>query len=168
MHFLREARSRIGTRRGDVAHDARAARAVRCAFGMTQPIHVTFPGRKQVDAHCGGFVIHTDQPTNQGGDGLAPDPFTLFLASLATCAGYYVLAFCQARDIPMYGIHVDLESDVEQTGRLARVRLHVDLPTSFPVKHIEGIRRAAEACKIKRIIADPPVVEVIASMREPT
>jgi putative redox protein len=135
---------------------------------MLQPIHVTFPGHKQVDAHCGDFVVRTDQPADQGGDGVAPDPFTLFLASLATCAGYYVLAYCQARGLPMHGIHVDLDPDAEPTGRLARVRLHVDLPASFAVKHIEGVRRAAEACKVKKTFADPPVIEVTASIREST
>ncbi len=113
-------------------------------------------------------MVHTDQPAAQGGDASAPDPFTLFLASLATCAGYYVLAFCQARGIPMAGIHVDLESDTDGTGWLTRVRLHVDLPASFPVKHVDPVRRAAETCKVKKTLVDPPAIVVTASIREAT
>jgi ribosomal protein S12 methylthiotransferase accessory factor len=130
-----------------------------------QPIRVTFPGRKQVDAHCGGFVIHTDQPAELGGDGLAPAPFTVFLASFAACAGYYVLAFCQARNISMDGVHVSLEPFDAPAGRLARVRVHIDLPTSFPVKYIDSVRRAAESCKVKATLAEPPLVEVTSSIR---
>src|SRR5690242_6208835 len=54
-------------------------------------IEVSFPGGKRVDARVGSFVVHTDQPADQGGEGGAVSPFDLFLASLATCAGIYVL-----------------------------------------------------------------------------
>src|SRR5690349_13216691 len=69
-------------------------------------IRVSFPGGKRVDAKVGSWVIHTDQPSAQGGVGSAPGPFDLFLASLASCAGYYVLSFCQARGIPTEGIEI--------------------------------------------------------------
>ena len=51
---------------------------------------VTFPGGKRVDAEYGGFTVRTDQPPQSGGEGSAPQPFDLFLASIATCAGIYV------------------------------------------------------------------------------
>ena len=57
-------------------------------------IMVSFPGGKKVDAHFEGFTVQTDQPTSNGGEGSAPDPFSYFLASLATCAGLHVVAFC--------------------------------------------------------------------------
>ena len=67
-------------------------------------ILVTFPGGMRVDAQAGAHLIRTDQPASAGGDASAPAPFDLFLASLATCAGYYVLAFCRARGIPTDGL----------------------------------------------------------------
>ena len=54
-------------------------------------IEVSFPGGKRVDATFGGFTIRTDQPVSAGGQGSAPEPSALFLASLATCAGIYVV-----------------------------------------------------------------------------
>ena len=53
-----------------------------------------FGGGLKVDAEYRGFTIKTDQPFHEGGEGRRPAPFDLFLASLATCAGFYVLAFC--------------------------------------------------------------------------
>ena len=50
--------------------------------------------------------MQTDQPVEQGGAGGAPAPFDLFLASLATCAGLYVLGFCQARGISTDGVKI--------------------------------------------------------------
>ena len=43
---------------------------------------VSFPGGKRVDAEYGGFTIRTDQPPQGGGEGSAPPPFDLFLASI--------------------------------------------------------------------------------------
>ena len=48
---------------------------------------ITLGENKRVDAHVGDFLIKTDQSVKMGGDGSAPEPFTLFLASIGTCAG---------------------------------------------------------------------------------
>ena len=58
-------------------------------------IVVTFPGGKRVDAQVGGHVIRTDQPVQGGGEDSAPTPFALFAASMATCAGIFVVGFCR-------------------------------------------------------------------------
>jgi putative redox protein len=47
-------------------------------------MEISFPGGQKVDAQYSGFTIHTDQPVEDGGDGSAPTPFSLFLASLGT------------------------------------------------------------------------------------
>ena len=54
---------------------------------MEKAINVTFPGGRKVIAQAGDQLIATDQPIEDGGQGTAPSPFMLFLASLATCAG---------------------------------------------------------------------------------
>ena len=64
---------------------------------MSSEMTVSFPGGKRVTAHYDGFDIATDQGVDSGGTGTAPEPYDLFLASLATCAGYYVLKFCSSR-----------------------------------------------------------------------
>jgi ribosomal protein S12 methylthiotransferase accessory factor len=53
---------------------------------MEKIINVSFPGGKKVIAQMGDKLIATDQSVESGGEGSAPEPFTLFLASLATCA----------------------------------------------------------------------------------
>ena len=52
---------------------------------MNMELTVTFPGGKKVNAEFKGFTIKTDQPQTNGGDGTAPSPFDLFLASIGTC-----------------------------------------------------------------------------------
>ena len=63
-------------------------------------MEISFPGGKRVDAQYRGFTIQTDQSIKNGGDDSAPEPFNLFLASMGTCTGIYVLSFCQQRKIP--------------------------------------------------------------------
>ena len=61
---------------------------------------ITFPGGARVDAAIGQHVVRTDQPVRGGGENSAPTPFSLFLASIGTCAGIYVLGFCAQRGLP--------------------------------------------------------------------
>jgi ribosomal protein S12 methylthiotransferase accessory factor len=132
---------------------------------MIMEILVTFPGGKRVDAQAGGFTLHTDQPRERGGDGSAPDPFTLFLASLGTCAGIYVVGFCKTRNIPTDGIRiVERTENDPQTGRLGRVTLEVQVPADFPEQYRDAVARAAAACKVKKTLADPPLLEVTTSV----
>jgi ribosomal protein S12 methylthiotransferase accessory factor len=124
-------------------------------------IRVTFPGGKRVDAAVGALTIHTDQPVAQGGDGSAPAPFDLFLASLATCAGLYVVGFCQARGIPTEDLQlVQRTTSDPQTGRLRHVEIEVVVPSTFPAHYRDAVARAAAACKVKKTLADPPTFAV--------
>jgi len=127
----------------------------------TDHVEVCFPGGKCVDAFVGGHRIHTDQSIQHGGSGTAPEPFDLFLAALATCAGLYVLVFCQTRGIPTEELRLDQEQVFEE-GKLSRVVLRVFLPPRFPEKYVDAVRAAAAGCKVKRTLRAPPEVEVIA------
>jgi putative redox protein len=125
-------------------------------------IEISFPGGKRVDARVGHYLVQTDQPVELGGGGAAISPFELFLASLATCAGLYVLAFCQARSIATDGVSLRQCVDVDEVTKLpSRIRLQIGLPPSFPEKYRAGIGRAAEGCKVKKTIAAAPRIEVV-------
>ena len=118
---------------------------------------ITFPGGKRVNAEFGGFSVATDQPAGVGGEGSAPTPFDTFLASIATCAGIYVVGFCQTRGIPTENIKmVQVVERDAQTHKLARVRIDIQVPPGFPEKYLEPLRRAAESCAVKKAIQDPP------------
>ncbi len=125
-------------------------------------VDVVFSGGKRVDAHVGTYVVRTDQPVDAGGEGTAVAPFDLFLASLATCAGLYVLGFCQARSISTDGILLRQVVETDSATKLAsRIRLSITLPASFPEKYRLAVVRAAEGCKVKKTIAAMPVIDVV-------
>mgnify|MGYP001828919922 CR=1 FL=1 len=127
---------------------------------------VSFPGGKKVNASYNGFEIATDQAVDSGGGGSAPEPYDYFLASLATCAGIYVLGFCQKRDIPSDGISLKQSWEREEkTNRLATVRISIEVPVGFPDKYHKALVRAASQCSVKKSLENPPefVVETIIS-----
>lgn len=118
---------------------------------------IDFPGGARVDAHFGPYTVKTDQPPVAGGQGSAPAPFSLFLASIGTCAGIYVLGFCRQRGLPTDGIRLvqRMESD-PRTHMISNVSLEIQLPPEFPEKYKEAVIRSAEQCAVKRHLENPP------------
>lgn len=112
---------------------------------------------KRVEAHYKGFIIHTDQPVVSGGDGSAPGPFDLFMASIGTCAGFYVKSFCQQRGIPTENIRLVqiMHRDME-TRMVKSIEITIHLPADFPEKYRESVIAAANACTVKKHIAMAP------------
>lgn len=124
-------------------------------------MHITFPRGKRVDATFDHHVVHTDQPLSVGGDDTAPSPYDMFLASIATCVGFYVLAYCQARRISADGIEVVQRAIYGDDGKtLSDLELDIHLPASFPENHRAGVVRAAESCKVKKVLMHPPHIAV--------
>jgi len=122
---------------------------------------VTFPGGARVDAQLGSHIIRTDQPVRGGGDDSAPAPFSLFLASIGTCAGIYVLGFCEKRGLPTDGIEIvqRMVPDM-RTGMIGRIELDIKVPPSFPEKYHEALIRAASQCAVKKHLENPPAFDV--------
>ncbi len=93
-----------------------------------EKIEVHFSGGKQVAAKVGDFLIHTDQSEKYGGNGSAPEPFDLFLASIATCAGIYALNFCQMRNIDSTHLSLSMECERDPAKKMFSLfRLHITL-----------------------------------------
>jgi uncharacterized OsmC-like protein len=129
---------------------------------MANNIEVSFPGGKRVDARVGNFLIQTDQSEKAGGTATAPEPFSLFLASIATCAGIFAVNFCQARDIDTSELGLRMECVWDPVRKLyTEIRLHLTLPPQFPEKYRDGIVRAIELCAVKRHIHEAPNFAVV-------
>jgi len=128
---------------------------------MAQDMKVTFPGGKRVDALYKGFHIETDQPVYQGGEGSAPAPFDLFMASIATCAGIYVLSFCQNRNIPTEDLALTMRSERNpETKRIERIFIDIHLPAEFPEKYTNAVIKSVNGCAVKIHMQHAPVFEV--------
>ena len=118
---------------------------------------IDFPGGARVDAHFGGFTVATDQPPASS----APSPFELFLASIGTCAGIYVLGFCKQRGLPTAGIRiVERVNHSHVTGMVDKIELEIQVPPSFPEKYRDSLVRSADLCAVKKHLEKPPQFDI--------
>lgn len=126
---------------------------------------IDFPGGSRVDAHFGPFAIQTDQPPAA----TAPTPFATFLASIGTCAGIYVLGFCQQRGLPTESIRIIQRMQTDpHSGLVGKIDLEIQTPPSFPEKYLPSLVRAAELCAVKKHLENPPIFEVYTRAIEST
>jgi putative redox protein len=120
-------------------------------------ILVDFPGGARVDAHFDHFTVKTDQPPAGGGEGSAPTPFAIFLSSMGTCAGIYVLGFCRQRGLPSDGIRIIQRMENNPlTGLISQVELEIQVPPTFPEKYRPALIHSAELCAVKKHLETPP------------
>ncbi len=118
-------------------------------------LSVKFPGGLAVNAEYGPFKIETNQ------DGTAPPPFALFLASIGTCAGIYVLGFCQQRGLTTDGMRIEQKMVTDPVTRLIeKVILDIHLPEGFPEKYRDAVIRSADQCAVKKHMVSPPQFEI--------
>ena len=128
---------------------------------------ITFDGKKKVNAEYRGQTINTDQAVKAGGDGEAPEPFTLFLASIGTCAGIYVKSFCDQRDIPTDNIRLIQSMNFNPEVRLIdQIDIQIELPDDFPEKYKDAVINAADLCTVKKHLANPPKINVVIRQKQ--
>ena len=124
---------------------------------------IDFPGGSRVDAHFKDFTVPTDQPPTAS----APMPFDLFLASIGTCAGIYVLGFCKQRNLPTEGIQIIQRSHTNRaTGMVEAIDIEIQIPPTFPEKYHDSLIRSAELCKVKKHMEQPPKFKVTTLVTE--
>ncbi len=118
---------------------------------------IDFPGGSRVDAHFANFTVPTDQPPAAS----APTPFAVFLSSIGTCAGIYVLGFCQQRGISTEGVRLIERIDKDPvTGLVRQIQLDIQVPPDFPEKYKPALIHSAEQCAVKKHLEHPPKFEI--------
>ena len=123
---------------------------------------ISFPGGKKVEANYKDFTIKTDQPIREGGGGTAPEPFSLFIASIGTCAGFYVLSFCQKRNIPTDNINLLLKLEKnKETHMIRKITIKIQVPEDFPENYKKAIVKTASLCTVKKHLDNPPEIDIL-------
>lgn len=128
-------------------------------------MEICFPGGKKVDADFKGFTIKTDQGEKDGGEGSAPTPTFLFLASLGACAGLYALNFCEKRKFDTNRLKLEIEFKTHpKTHMVEKVRFKLTLPPDFPEKYKPAIIKAMDLCYVKKHLHESIEFETITQM----
>jgi ribosomal protein S12 methylthiotransferase accessory factor len=117
-----------------------------------------------VNAEVNGFVVKTDQPVKYGGENSAPSPYDYFLTSLGTCAGIYILGFCQERKIPTERVSLTQRLEYGKTPEgktfIDKIVIEILVPQEFPEKYHNALVKVADQCAVKKTILNPPKFEI--------
>jgi ribosomal protein S12 methylthiotransferase accessory factor len=122
---------------------------------------IYFAGNKKVFADVNGFTVKTDQGIRSGGDGEYPEPFTMFLASLGTCAGIYVKVFCDQRGISTEHIRLTQDQKFDPVRKIiGEIDIDIHVPEDFPQKYEQAMIQTAGLCAVKRHLKEDITVNV--------
>ncbi len=118
-------------------------------------MEIYFDGGKKVNVDFNGFTIKTDQPTKAGGEGSAPTPFDLFLASIGACAGIFTKGFCDQRGINTEHIKLVQHAQFDAVKHImAKIDIEIQVPQDFPEKYESALINTASLCTVKRHLRD--------------
>ena len=111
---------------------------------------ITFEGNKKVKVHVKDFDIWTDQPKEQGGDASAPTPIDLFLASLGSCSGVFVLNFLKQHGLPE-SVYLTLDPvwNINEYV-IDKINVVIHVPAGFPEKYENALIEVAKRCLVAR------------------
>lgn len=122
---------------------------------------IDFPSESRVDAHFGSFTVQTDQPPQAS----APTPFAVFLSSIGTCAGIYVLGFCRQRGLATEGMKIVQRAfSNPMSGMVEKIELEIQLPRGFPEKYREAVINSAQLCAVKKHLEHPPKFDITTTL----
>ena len=88
-----------------------------------------------------------------GGSDRAPTPPELFIASLGSCVGAFVVNYCNNAGVDMRDMTVDVTFDkADDPTRLTNVKVTVKMPYGACGRRKDAMRRVAEHCPVHETI----------------
>lgn len=113
-----------------------------------------------------GLVV--DQPTEAGGDDEGPTPTELFVASLATCVGFYAERFLRRHNLSPDQLAVKCGYEMSEDGpaRVQAMELEVTLPIELSESQRKALLAVVEHCTVHNSLRQPPEVRIALSAVE--
>jgi len=120
-------------------------------------LQVRLDGAKRVSTRIGNHEILTDQSVKAGGEDTAPAPFDLFLASIATCAGFFVQSYCANKQIDTAGIGIKLNTRRDPTSKkITTFVITIEIPPNLPAHLHKTLCKVAAQCAVTKTIESQP------------
>ena len=88
-------------------------------------------------------------------------PVELFVGSLASCIGYFVVRYCARHQIPCEGFAIEADwTFAEQPHRVGSIDLQLNLPAALPPEQQQALLKVAHGCTVHQSLAIQPKVEI--------
>ncbi|OGL40795.1 MAG: hypothetical protein A3C43_00535 [Candidatus Schekmanbacteria bacterium RIFCSPHIGHO2_02_FULL_38_11] len=121
---------------------------------------ISYKGGKKFVAPCRSHNIVIDQPLDNDGKDEGPTPPELFIASLGSCIGVYVLAYCKNAGIKTEGMAINVKWEkAKNPDRIGEIKVDIKLPEDVG-KRKAALLKVAEHCLIHNTIHHQPKIEI--------
>jgi len=118
-------------------------------------------GMVQFQIKVRSHSIISDQPVEQGGFDEGVTPPELLLASLGSCAGYYVAQYLRKHNLGLEGTRVRVTCDkAKDPVRMDNFDIEVDVPVELSAGHRKGVLDAVEHCLVKNTLLHAPKISL--------
>ncbi len=109
----------------------------------------------------GEHTLMVDQPIKDGGEGTAPTPTELFVASLASCVAHYARRYLARHQLATEGLTVTADYETGSgPARVSAVRVVVTVSSEVPADRREALLAVASHCTVHNSLTHPPTVQV--------
>lgn len=118
-------------------------------------------GAVQFEIKARQHTIPCDQPAENGGFDEGMTPPELLLASLVSCAGFYVAQYLRKFKLSNEGTRVRVTADkVKDPARIDNFRIEIETPIELTEQHRAGVERAVHHCLIHNTLLHPPQIKI--------
>ncbi len=122
-----------------------------------QTLNVEWQGEDRFAIRVRGHTITVDQPTEIGGDDLGPTPTELFVASLASCVGFYARRYLRRHHLDPTGLEVVTRFELgAKPARVAAIDMQIRLPVELSPGRHAGLLAQAAHCTVHNSITHTP------------
>jgi uncharacterized OsmC-like protein len=137
------------------------------APALAAQVHVGHLGGDRFDIEIGGHTITVDQPVGNGGEGTAPTPTELLVASLASCVAFYARRYLTRHGLDTEGLAVQAAYQLDdRPARVASMDLQLTVPAGTPQSRIQPLLAVASHCTVHNTLRDPPHISITLTEKE--
>lgn len=117
---------------------------------MSDNLRLTFPHGLITKISVGEFTLLTDYTEERGGNGVAPNPWRLFLSALLSCHGVNLAKYCRQHNLDYSQVSLELVPFVEDVrcDPFPEYHICVTVPEDFPKEHLEPMVQFFTDCPV--------------------
>ncbi len=124
-----------------------------------EKLNVNYLGGRSFEASVRNHKFRIDLPLIARGKDTGPTPPELFVASLASCIGMYLVFYCEKANLDPAGIKI--ETNYEKTAdRIEKISAEFSLPSAKSEKERKEAMEWAEKCLIHNTIQHKPEIKI--------